>query len=182
MSLPALGSYVLSEHVFIFPEGDSVTVPAATGPASKTNKPGAADPLWIDTGVVSDSDIEPSIGNEIEIWGGTPGKVALIDAIEVKPKLTIKWTSEQITPYHVELLFRSLRLTTSSTQFNPLEGKTKKAWGKFQFYDQDDVLRLTLDVWGRLKITGGVKMGGGELMKPSFEFLVLHSLLNTAAL
>jgi hypothetical protein len=184
MSLPLLGSYVFGGRVFIYPEGDVVTIAGlgGTGAASATRKPGALDPLWIDVGNVVDADEDLDPGSPIERWGHVPGHLALLDEIDVKPKQTFKFGTDEVGPYHMELLYRSLRLNSSSTQFNPLESIIKRAWVKRQFYDAADVLRLTVDTWCKVKLTGGLKMSGGELAKPNFECLTLHSIYNTATL
>lgn len=188
-----LASYVLGLHAFWFRDGDTYTVPSA-GTAGRSFKPGATDPKWIDFGAITDADADLD-ETEIEIWAPTPGVQRLWDIIATKPKLKLQFTTEEFGPFHLETLLRTERLDTASTQFNPLEGAlnqatpavrqyTKRGWLKLQDYSQADPATPTiaLDAFVRLKISGGIKIGGGELVKPQFEAMVLHSTLNTGTL
>lgn len=176
----ALASYILGSHAFFFREGDPYTVPAA-GTAGRNAKPGATDPAWIDLGVIEEAS-DSLESTEIEIYAPTPGRLRLYDSIETKDKLTLKFTTSELSAFAIETLYRTLALTSASAQFNPLEGKPKKGWLKCQRYDQTDAQRIVLDTFVRLKVAGDVNMGGGELVKVPFEAVVLHSTLNTGTL
>jgi hypothetical protein len=175
-----LAAMMLGTHAFFFRDGTAYTVPGA-GTAARESKPGATDPAWIDMGVVAESS-DSLEDTEIEIYKPAPGRLRLYDVLSTKDKLTVKFTTEEFGPFSVEALYRTLALTSASTQFNPLEGIPKKGWLKLQRYDQDDNLRVVLDLFVRLKIAGEVSMGGADLVKPQFECMVLHSTLNTGTL
>lgn len=178
-----LSAKVIGTHVLAFPEGGNVTVAGSggTGAAGRNRKPDSTDPLWVDLGVIEEASDNLS-DTEIEIYSPSPGRLRLYDVINVKDKLTMKFTCSEFGPTAVEVLYRTLALTTVSTQFNPLEGTTKKFWLKFQRYDQADAQAIVLDVWARLKIDGDVSFGGADLTKAAFEALVLHSQYNTGTL
>jgi hypothetical protein len=106
----------------------------------------------------------------------------LWEVITTKDELMIKFSAAELSAFAIEALFRTLALTAASTQFNPLEGKTKKGWLKFQSYDNSDAQILVLDVFCILKITGDVPFGGGDLAKCQFEASIIHSTLNTGTL
>jgi hypothetical protein len=167
-------------HAFFFRDGDAYTVPGA-GTASRIAKPGPTDPVWISLGVLEEATVSID-GQDIKIFAPTPGRQRLWDVITTKDELMIKFSAAELSAFMIETLFRTLALTGASTQFNPLEGKTKKGWLKFQAYDQADAQLLVLDVFAVLKITGDVNFGGGELAKCQFEALTLHSTLNTGTL
>lgn len=171
---------MLGTHAFFFRDGDAFTVPTA-GTAGRESKPGATDAGWVDMGVISESS-DSLDSTEVEIYKPAPGRLRLYDVLSTKDKLTVKFTTDEFGPLSVEALYRTLKLTSASTQFNPLEGIPKKGWLKLQRYDQDDNQRMVLDLFVRLKISGDVSMGGADLVKPQFEALVLHSTLNTGTL
>jgi len=160
---------------------DAAGVVTLSGVASKTLRPGPNDAGWVRIGVIEEASISRE-GNDIEIYEPSPGKVVLTDVMRNKHKLMAKFTSQEWGPFAAEVLYLTENLDSSSTQFNPLEGRDKKGWIKFQRYDQNDELREVLDSWGRLSISGEVPFGGSDIVKPAFEFLSLHSALNTGAL
>lgn len=172
--------FVLGSHAFFFREGDAFTLPSA-GTAGRTAKPGATDTGWIDLGIIEEQNTERE-SEDITVFAPTPGRLRKYDIIEVKDAMKVTFTGAELGPVAIEILYKTLALTSASTQFNPLEGQTKKGWLKIQQYDQNDAQRLVLDVFGRLKVTGGIKAGGGELAKVQYEFEVLHSTLNTGTL
>lgn len=153
-----------------------------SGTASASFRPGANDSSWIALGICEECSDSREIGNEIEIYGPSPGKLVLQDIIENKQKLIIKFTLSEWSAFVNEVLYLTESLNSSSSQFNPLEGEPKKGWLKIQRYDQDNDQRLVLDLWGKLKISGDVQFGGSDIVKPQLEFTVLHSTLNTGTL
>ena len=160
---------------------DVAGVITLTGTASASFKPGPNDANWITIGNVEESS-DSREGNDIEIYAPQPGKIVLTDVIRNKHKLTLKFTAQEWGPFAAEVQYLTENLTSASTQFNPLEGDDKKGWLKMQRYDQNDNLRLVMDVWCRISISGDVQFGGSDIVKPAFEALVLHSALNTGTL
>lgn len=160
---------------------DTGGVVTLQGVCSKTLRPGPNDNIWNEIGVIEESSVSHE-SNEIEIYGPAPGKNVLFDTIENRHKHVFKFTCQEWSAFAAEVLYRTLNLDESSTQFNPLEGNEKKGWLKRMVFDQDDELREVIDYWGRLKIAGDVSSGGTDVVKPAFEFMGLQSSLNTGTL
>lgn len=175
----ATRSVILGNHGFFFRDGASFTVPSA-GTAGRTSKPGAADTSWIDLGILSEVTMQHE-REERDIFAPTPGVMRLYDVIETKRQLSINLTAQELSAFAFELMFGTLALTSASTQYNPLEGATKKGWLKLQQYDQGDALVNTVDVYGQIKVSGEVSVGD-NIVAAQFEFRVLHSTLNTGTL
>jgi hypothetical protein len=177
-----LGVYALGKHGWFIREGDAFTLPAP-GVTAAESKPDSESPEYIDIGAIEDWEDDVSGGQDLEVWRPSPGRLVLKDVLEIKPKLTCKFTTGELSPLAFESFYRTTqKLDSEAAQFNPLSGKLRKGWFKTQLYDQDDNLVLNMDLWGRLKCTGGVKSSDGGLVKPTWELLVLYSSLNTAAL
>ena len=179
--MPALDlkARVLGSHLFFFREGDAYTVPGA-GTCGAESKPDANDPDYINLGPIEDWEDDVSGGSDLEIWRPSPGNLVLKDIIEIKAKMMVKATTGEMSALAIESFYRSATNIASLTgQFNPLSGTLKKGWLHGQRYDHENNLVFTFDLWGRLKVSGGMK-SGGELVRPQFEFAVLYSSLNTA--
>lgn len=180
MALPT-ATLALATHAFFFREGDAFTQPEA-GTCARESKPGADDEAWLSLGTIETAEDSISDEEEKTVWAPVPGHLVKKDIITTKQGLTIKLTSNELTPLAVEAFYRTSQdLDSESDQFNPLSAVPRKGWLKLQRYDQDDVEQFVIDLWGRLKVTGGFKGGGGELVAPEFEFETLYSTLNTAA-
>ena len=80
-----------------------------------------------------------------------------------------------------ELVFGTLALTSASTQFNPLEGVTKKGWFKLQQYKQDDTIFNTVDVFCAVKIASEVNFSD-NIVQCELEVRTLHSIYNTGTI
>lgn len=172
-------SIIPGTHLLLFPESKTFTIPIA-GTAGRSSKPGATDAGWLDCGPIEDGEVEYQ-SEEIKIFAPTPGRSRLYNKLETKQEIMISATCKEMQAYIWELLFRSLALTSSSTQFNPMAGVEKNAWVKLQVYDQTDTIALTLDVWCSIKLKGALKMSG-SLIEPVVEGSVLYSTLNTGTL
>jgi hypothetical protein len=170
---------ILGNHAFFFRDGDAFTVPAA-GIASRTAKPGADDPVWIDFGVINNVSVSHE-RSEIEIYTPSPGQLRLYDVLETKRKLGIKFECEEIGALAVELIFGAGALNPASTNYNPLAGTVKKGWLKIQQYDQADQLVNTVDAYVHIKVAGETKFDDSNV-KPAVECMVLHSGLNAGSL
>ena len=161
---------------------DTDGVVTQTGTAGRMSKPGANDANWVSLGVIEDSNDTLEPGEAKEVWRPSPGKLILFDQIRVKPKVTFKFTCGELSPFHVEVMYRTLKLDSTSTQWNPMEGVAKQGWLKLQRYDHNDQLRMVLDHWVELSVTGDVNMGGNDPVKPQFEAVGLYSPYNTGTL
>lgn len=173
------GSIIIGSHANFVRDGDAFTLPSS-GTAGRSSKPGATDSSWIDLGIIQDVGITAD-RDEREIYAPTPGAIRLYDVIETKRRLSIKMALTEMSPLVMELLFGTLALTGSSTQYNPLEGATKKGWLKLQQYNQADGTFNVLDVYCHLKVDGEVKFDD-NIVTTSLMARVLHSTLNTGTL
>ncbi len=172
-------SIILGSHAWFFRDGGAFTVPSA-GTAGRAAKPGAADTGWINLGILSEVTVQHQ-REERDVFAPTPGAHRLYDVKETKRQIAVNLTTVEMSPLAFELLWGTLPLTTASTQFNPLEGATKKGWLKLQQYNGDDAQFVTIDLYVHLKISGEVSMAD-NLVNSQYEARVLHSLLNTGTL
>lgn len=171
------GYKTLAGHAYFFREGAAYTVPEA-GTASRTAKPNATDPKWLDFGNVS---LKPKNSTEVdEIMGGAPGKRVLMDVVETSAKMSIEIKCKELSNIIFELLFGAESLEAGG-QYNPLEGGEVKGWLKFQQYDQKNALINTVDVYVYLKRPSDLDEGE-KTVSATIEALVLWSSLNTGNL
>lgn len=173
------GPVIAGNHLYWFAEGVAYTSPSS-GTCGRESKPGAADTGWIYLGVVADISLS-NASEDKEIFKPTPGIKRRYDVVQTKRSITIKANLEELGPTAFELIFGTLRLTSASTQYNPLEGGVKRGWLKLQQYDQSDTIINTVDMFSFAKISGDVSFGD-DLVKPQLEFSILHSTLNTGTL
>ena len=174
---------ILGSHVYFFRDGEAFTVPAA-GNASRTIKPGADDPEWIDFGVVNNLSVSPESSVE-EIYAPSPGSLELYDVIENKRKRTIKFDCEELSFLAFELAFHTKPLSTTGGQYNPGAGKTLKGWLKIEQYDQtadeeSEPLNV-VDLYVHLKLDGDLKCDENHV-KTSLQALSLRSPQNSGNL
>ncbi len=171
----------LATHAFFAREGDAFTTPAP-GTVGRNDKPDADDDVWIEPGTIEESEDSIVDEDEVKLWKPSPGHLVPNDIITLKQGLQIKFTTNEMSPLAVEAFYRTSQLLDESSEvFNPLSSVPRKGWLKLQRYTERDEAQLVLDVWGRLKVTGGMKMGGA-IIKPEFEFYVLYSQYNVAGL
>jgi hypothetical protein len=183
-----LGSYSLGHHGFFFREGDAITIPAANtgsiaGPASRTNKPDPTDPLYQDIGAIADwSDETKSLGDE-KIYKPSPGRMQHYDSVEKGAEFTKKFTAQEIQALAMEIFYRTKqKLTSAGGVFNPLSAAPRRGWFHTELYDQNDTFVFNLDLYGLLRITGGMGSKEGSVVKPNYELTVLYSTLNVGLL
>lgn len=170
---------IVGNHVWLFRDGDAFTVPTS-GTAARESKPGAADTAWIDAGVIEELSVEKT-SEQKDVFKPAPGQLRLYDVIDSKHQLNISAKAMEIGALSFELIFGTLALSAASTQYNPLEGLTKKAWVKIQQYGQDDAILNTVDVFCHVSLGGAVAFGA-DIVTTDLKFRVLHSTLNTGTL
>ena len=184
-----LGSYALGRHAFFFRENDLITIPAAgtgsvAGAATRTNKPDPTDPLYIDLGACDDwQDEWKSLGDE-KVYKPSPGQRQLYDLIEKGAEGMIKLTTQEIQAFAWEVFYRTSQKLTQvggTQQFNPNSAIRKRGWFHQECYDQANNFAFSFDVFGVIRITGGVASKEGGLVKPQWEINALYSTLNTGA-
>lgn len=172
---------VLGLHGFLFPDAAPFTVPAA-GTASRTAKPGAADPAWFDIGV-SDWTFQPTSTVE-DFFAPAPGIRVLWDKIATKKGLKLKGKLMEMSNVVWQMLLATstLPLSGAGGQYNPLEGDpVLRAWLQLQQYNQANALINTMDVFVAMQIPGDVKFDD-KLVDVDVEADVLFSTLNTGTL
>src|SRR5579885_1036421 len=96
---------ILGAHAWFFRDGDAYTVPAG-GNASRTAKPGATDPKWLDFGIV-DIAIAPKMETK-EIWRPAPAVKELEDIIAFKRQLDFKVKKQELSALDFEMIFQTL--------------------------------------------------------------------------
>lgn len=172
---------ITGAHVWFAREGESFTIPQS-GTVSKTAMPGSTDTVWAYLGTIKEASIEGS-SDDVEVWKPAPGVVVLDDVIQVKPQLKITFTVAELGPTGLELIFRTNKLTTGSTEFTPLAvGGGIKGWLQLQVYDQTDSNIVTTVTYVLIKTTGGIKSDGASLCEVQLEARVLYSALNNGGL
>lgn len=173
------GARIVSSHAWFFREGDAFTVPSP-GTCGRESKPGADDTAWVDVGIITDLKVAPQ--REVhERWIPAPGQKRLYDVLESKKQIKITFTTDEMSPLAIEHLFQTDKLGESSTQYNPLEGTTKRGWLKVQQYDHTDTLVNVIDVYVHLVIEQETDFADGPVTF-TFTANVLHSSLNTGTL
>ena len=178
---------ILGTHAFFFLDGKSATkdvsnATVAAFPASRTAKPGSTDIGWVGLGVIEEASDSPVASEKIEIFAPTPGVLRKYDVLETKRQSKGSFKCKELSALAIQVLYRTLALTASSTQYNRLEGQIVKGWLKIQRYNQADTIAIAEDLYAMLEIKGDVQMGGGGLVEVEFEYDVLHSTLNTSTL
>lgn len=150
--------------------GGSVT---KTGTAGRESLPHDSDTKWQSVGVTQEVSVNRS-SEVLEVWQPNPGHLELYDAIETKRQVTMKFTSQELTPLAVQALFGTADLTSASTDYTPLAGATIKGWLRVKQYDHDDNLFNTVWLYGHLTIDGDLAFNGTLLQCP-FVFRRLSS-------
>jgi len=175
--------YQLSKWVWFMREGSAYTRPHA-GTVARDSKPDGDDPAYIQIGLIEGFEHDFSGGEEDEVWRPGPGRLGLYDGREIKPRLTLRWTSGELSPLALEVFYRTRQqLTEASAQFGPGSSTLRNGWLHAQCYDGDtDDLRMTFALYGRLKVTGGMASEETDIVKPEWEFLSLYSRLATVFL
>ena len=188
MAVPALletdifmntASRIVGNHAYFFRDGDSYTVPSA-GTASRTSKPSIGDTGWVDFGILSELGVTNSSESR-EVFAPLPGVLHLYDEIKTKNKLEIKFKTEELSPLGIELLMGATKLTSSSTQYNPLSQQQHKGWLRVEQFDQTDAVLNTIEVFVSVEVSGEVQFND-QIVTEGVVAKVLYSSLNTATL
>ena len=176
----ALSELILGSQAKFAREGATSTDPAGT--VSNAFRPNSGDASWIDLGDVEDCETSNE-ATDVERWAPSPGRLQLANLHEVKGKLSFKLTTNEAGPLAAQLGHRVAELLGSAvTSGQPLGARTTRGWLQLQHYDSSNTLRVVVSVWCRLKLTGGLKSAGTDLVKPQFEANVLWSTLNVVTI
>lgn len=171
----------IGSHAWFVRSGDAFTTPAP-GVAGVAALPDPNDNSWLPLGDVEDWEDSMS-EDEKPVYAPAPGHLVRKRIITTKQDLDFKLTVNQVSALVFECFYRSTqKLNANSFQFNPLSAVPREGWLKLQRYSDEDVLIFSADLWVQLKVTGGMKGGGGNIVLPEFKAALLYSALNTCAL
>jgi len=159
---------------------DTAGTVTRTRTAGRTVKPTPTGTGWIDIGIVSDLSFDRTMTSD-QIFAPNPGKIELYDVLETKVINGVKFTSEQLSPSVIEVLFATAALTESSTTFTPNAKVGKRFWIEILQYDQDDTLVNTVYLYCYTKINGDVKFADKHVTA-AWEAQKLVSTLNSGKL
>ena len=183
-------STALGKQAFFFREGDNITIPAAgsnAGAASRTNRPDATDPLYQQLQTVDDWEWDIKTMGDEKVYAPSPGRMQLFDIVEKGAEAMVKFSTNQIQGLSVEVFYRTYsaagggnKITSAGGVFVPLACKPQRGWLHTELYDNDNNFALSLDVYGLLRITGGIASKEGAILRPKFEFNMLYSALAAA--
>ena len=181
--MTTLARKVLGAHAFFFKDGGAFTLPAP-GTASRTAKPGATDPVWLDLGE-GDWTMSPQ-SKEVEFYAPAPGARVLKDIITTHRGMKLKGKMFEMQNLTWQMIFAALSTLpaspTAGGQYNPLAGTHRvKGWLKLQQYGEDNNIVNTVDVFVAMKIASDVAMGDAPV-DVEVEADVLFSTLNTGTL
>jgi hypothetical protein len=173
----------LGNHAYFFRDSSPFTVPQA-GTASRTAKPGADDPAWVDLGVISSLSISPESAED-EIYAPSPGTLELYDVVENKRKRTIKFDCDELSFLSFELAFHTKPQTAAGGPYVPGSGPSVKGWLKVEQYDQNtgDNSEPTnvFDSYVHMKLDGELKFDE-HYVKTGIQARCLRSSLNSGEL
>lgn len=172
---------IVGNRVFFVREGATITVPSA-GTVSRSAKPGDADPEWIEFGDVDELGITPE-GQMKEIWSPGSGAVLeLKDIIVNKPKTTVEFRTQELSPLAYEMLLRTAALDDTSTTHTPHAAVQKKGVLRIEQRAQDQSDKInTIYLYGFLEVSGKVDFGE-DVVRAPFRFTMLTSSLNGGTL
>lgn len=181
-------SYALSSHAWFFREGDALNI-AGTGPggavATPANAgievlPAADDEGWIFAGDVESWEDSMAQDEEKEIRKPNPGALVRKDIITVFQAMDLKLTTNSLARIAFEAFYRSAtKLSEVSGQFVPLSQTPRNYWLMLQRYTHENEIVFAANLWVRMKVTGGMKGGNGEIIMPEYTCRLLDSPMNT---
>jgi hypothetical protein len=171
----ALGAVVL-----FFPEGKNDEGDVA---CSETHMPDPDDAGWVDLKSIEAWEGSRQNPTDVKIYDSRIGRKVLKDELELGGDIEYKFTTNFLTAFATGLFFRSAApLTPNSFQFNPDQKTSPRGWMIMNNRDQDGTQILAANWWGKMKFTGTLKGGAGEVIKPELTFMLFQNDLNTQAL
>jgi hypothetical protein len=154
-------------------------VPSVVG---RDAKPSKDDTAWNKLGIIDTGRVRPGNMSALTVHDSSPGHLVVDDMIALGQERVISFRCSEVQVETVELLFATAMLDQNSTQFNPDEGTGSfKCWLKFQAFDNEDRLVLTLDQWVLLFIPDDVEFSNKALTQVSYEAHCMRAALNTGA-
>ncbi len=178
-------SYAIGSHCFLLREGDTFSIAAAgsnaANPVSASNVPATTTPEWIDLGVIEEWEDKPT-SEEKRLYRPSPGQLVPKDVITTKQDLKFTFKSNELSVIAHQLLYRTQTLAAGAAYFNPLAGVPPRGFLLLQRYDQYNVLHQVALLWVRIKLTGGMKSGDGNVIMPEYEADLLYNANNIVTL
>lgn len=170
-------SIAVGDVCYFFREGRAVT---AGGVCSRTNLPATDDVGWLEDLIGNIESFEDALGeeNEQNILGPINGSgvIGLKDVVQTRhPQTEHKMTTNEYSRFAHECFYRTQQLTDASTYGNAGTTPPPKGWLLTQRKDQDGQWHLVATEWVRIKVTGGMKGGDGNIVKPEWSALVLFT-------
>ena len=183
---------VAGSHCWVASEGRSLSRPAeAFVPVGSTIspstvqrdvKPSKDDTAWHKLGIIDTSRIRPGNMQPLTVHDSAPGHLVVAQMIALGQERVISFRCKEVQPETVELLFATAPLDSSSVQFNQDEGLgSMNVWLKFQVFDNQDRLVLTVDQWALLMIPDDVELSNKAITEVSYEAHCIRAALNTGA-
>ena len=184
-----MNSYTLAGHNWFWPVGDTFSVPYAANPDQGDTIvaidawPGATDPLMADHLIGDTETFEwTKTVEKQEPRKAVLGRIVRKQVVHTFQALGVKITTNSLRRIAFELMFGSAnRLSESVAQFAPLGSYPKEGVLIFGYYVGTDEKVMTGAVWTMADVTGGIKGGGTDIVKPEFDFMLLDAALNTMA-
>lgn len=182
-----LNSYTLAGHGYFWPVGDTFSSPYAGNPNQADviiaidAWPAADDPLMQDRKIGDIENFEWTKNVEkVEPRRAVLGTLVRKQVVSTYQELTLKCTTNSLSRIAFELMFGSNnRLSTSVSQFAPLQSYPKEGVLIVNYYTNENENVKNAAIWVNADVTGGIKGGGNEIVKPEFTFMMLNSDLNT---
>lgn len=189
MSYDDTKSRAVSTHAWFFREGDASiqgTTPtsgkdlAGPGFAGELYLPKADEDNWIGGGDIETWEETMAQDEEKEVRRPLPGALVRKDIITIFQGMDLRLVTNSLTRLAIEAFNRtSTQLSDVNRQFVPLTATPRKYWLMLARYDHENNFIEASNLWVRMKVTGGMKGGGGELVMPEYTCRVLDSALNT---
>ena len=175
-----LKSYALGAHHWFMPEGAAFTSPAG-GTVAVDDWPDADEPTLSDYFIGDAESFEDTKNVEtVEVKKANPGVLVRKDIITFFQSLDFKITTNSMRRRAFQLFYGSdIELTTLVGAFAPLAAAPPSGLLKIQRYTHENELVFAADLWVRAELTGGMKGGQQEIIKPEFSFKLLDSDNNT---
>ena len=184
-------SYTLGSHAWLWLENDPFTIGTdpddgsaieVAGFAAADHLPHPTDPLWPIVKHIGDveqwEDSKKVETTEVRI--PNPGFLTRKEIITWFQGLEFKLVSNSLKRIAMQIYYGSaVALGDDTGTFKPLAAEPPNAWLKLQRYTQKNDLVFAADIWCRVDVTGGVKGGNGEIVKPEYTCMMLDSALNT---
>jgi len=152
---------ILQGHIFIAREGDGT--PAVT----KAAPPAHDSASWIKLGETIDAElsaeIETATRTAIQI-----GKRVKIDEV-IAETFTLKGTIQELNKLVLDLFFGST--TTATDAFIATGSQGRKAWVRFQAYDQANANRSLLEGFAMIRPAGPLTVAGEDFFQAEFDMV-----------